>query len=174
MARVNSEEAGAFRRLADFRRYVIGDTYSEANSGLTGRVVGDIAAERGSDPFDALVDIVINDGLRTVLWPIPPENDEATWKMRRQVWADSRTLSGSDAGADLGRMCGAPYMTRFVGDMIRGRQRVCMERAVHLITHAPARLFGLRDRGRIAERASWPTSSCSTRRRSGRSRRSMS
>jgi N-acyl-D-aspartate/D-glutamate deacylase len=152
MARADSEEAGVFRRLADFRRYVIGDTYSEANSGLSGRVVGDIAAERGADPFDALVDIVVNDGLRTVLWPMPPDNDEATWEMRRQVWADNRALiGGSDAGAHLDRMCGAPYTTRFVGDMIRGRQLVSMERAVHLITDAPARLFGLRDRGRIAE-----------------------
>ncbi len=150
--RANSDEAGVFRRLADFRRYVVGDTYSEVNSGLTGRVVGDIAAERGGDPFDVLVDIVINDDLRTVLWPMPPDNDEETWELRRQVWADNRAMiGGSDAGAHLDRMCGAPYTTRFVGDMIRGRKLVSMERAVHLITDAPARLFGLRDRGRIAE-----------------------
>ena len=43
----HSEEAGVFRRLADWGRYVIGDTYSDANEGLKGRVVGDIAAERG-------------------------------------------------------------------------------------------------------------------------------
>ena len=45
----HSEEAGVFRRLAGWDRYVIGDTYSDANEGLTGRVVGDIAAERGQD-----------------------------------------------------------------------------------------------------------------------------
>src|SRR5207253_10633104 len=50
MARANSPEAGVFRRLANFKRYVIGDTYSKANEGLKGRVVGDIAAERGLDP----------------------------------------------------------------------------------------------------------------------------
>ena len=33
----NSPEAGVFRRLADFGRYVIGDTYSAANEGLKGR-----------------------------------------------------------------------------------------------------------------------------------------
>ena len=48
------KEAGVFRRLGDFGRYVIGDTYSEANEGLKGRIVKEIAAERGQDAFDTL------------------------------------------------------------------------------------------------------------------------
>ena len=152
LERANSKEAGVFRRLADFRKYVIGDTYSAANEGLKGRVVADVAAERGLEAFDALVEIVANDNLRTVLWPMPPDNDDATWALRQQVWNDDRAMiGGSDAGAHLDRMCGAPYTTRFIGDMIRGRKLVSLERAVQLITDDPARLFGLRERGRIAE-----------------------
>ncbi|MHB8340268.1 MAG: N-acyl-D-amino-acid deacylase family protein, partial [Mycobacteriales bacterium] len=147
-----SPQAGVLRRLADFRHYVIGDTYSPANAGLSGRVVGELAAERGTDPFTTLVDIAVNDELRTILWPMPPDNDAATWELRQQVWADERVmLGGSDAGAHLDRMCGAPYTTRFVGDMIRGRQLVSLERAVQMITQAPAELFGLRDRGLVRE-----------------------
>jgi N-acyl-D-aspartate/D-glutamate deacylase len=104
------------------------------------------------DPFDLLVEIVTADELRTVLWPMPPDNDEATWELRRTVWNDPRAmLGGSDAGAHLDRMCGAPYTTRFLGDMLRGRKLVPLERAVQLITDEPAQLFGLRERGRIAE-----------------------
>ena len=51
LRRADSKEAGVFRRLADFGRYVIGDTYSPQNDGLSGRVVRDIAAERGQDAF---------------------------------------------------------------------------------------------------------------------------
>ena len=58
-------------------------------------------------------------------------------------------IGGSDAGAYLDRMCGAPYTTRFVGDMLRGRQLVPIEDAIRMITADPARLFGLRDRGVI-------------------------
>jgi len=117
---------------------------------LKGRVVGDLAKERGQPAFDTLVEIVTDDELRTVLWPMPPDNDPATWELRRQVWNDERALlGGSDAGAHLDRMCGAPYTTRFVGDMIRGRQLVPLERAVQLITDAPAQLFGLKERGRL-------------------------
>ena len=150
MRRARSDEAGVLRRLADFRHYVIGDTFSAANEGLKGRVVGELAEERGQDPFDTLVEIVSNDELRTVLWPMPPDNDPDTWALRTQVWGDDRAmLGGSDAGAHLDRMCGAPYTTRFVGDMIRGRQLVPLEEAVRLITDAPAQLFGLKERGRI-------------------------
>jgi N-acyl-D-aspartate/D-glutamate deacylase len=34
--------------------------------------------------------------------------------------------------------------------MLRGRRSMSLEHAVHLMTDKPARLFGLRDRGRIA------------------------
>ncbi|HVT76216.1 MAG TPA: amidohydrolase family protein [Acidimicrobiales bacterium] len=146
-----SPQAGVFKRLTYFGRYVIGDTFSPANEGLKGRVVQDVADERGGDPFDVLVDIVCNDDLRTVLWPMTPDNDDDTWALRRRVWDDDRAmLGGSDAGAHLDRMCGAPYTTRFLGDMLRGRRLVPLEKAVQMITDAPARLFGLRDRGRIA------------------------
>jgi N-acyl-D-aspartate/D-glutamate deacylase len=152
LSRADSEEAGVFRRLADFARYVIGDTYSAANEGLNSRVVADVAAERGQDPFDTLLDIVINDDLRTVLWPMPPDNDPESWAMRKDVWADDRAmLGGSDAGAHLDRMCGAPYTTRFIGDCLRGRKLASLERAVQMLTDEPAQLFGLRERGRLEE-----------------------
>lgn len=152
LERARSPEAGVFARLADFGRYVIGDTFSAANAGLKGRRVADLARERGQEPFDTLVEIVLNDELRTVLWPMPTDNNPESWELRRRVWLDPRVLlGGSDAGAHLDRMCGAPYPTRFLGDMIRGRRLIGLEKAVELLTDAPARLFGLRRRGRIAE-----------------------
>ncbi len=152
LERSQSEEAGVFRRLADFANYIIGDTYSEANEGLKGRVVSEIAAERGQEPFDALLDLVIADHLRTILWPIPPDGDPASWALRKEVWDDDRAMiGGSDAGAHLDRMCGAPYPTRFIGDCLRGRQLTSVENAVRLMTKVPADLFGLIDRGQLAE-----------------------
>ena len=151
-AQARSDEAGVFKRLADFENYIIGDTYSPANEGLKGKRVGDLAAERGKGAFATLIDIVVNDELKTVLWPIPPDGDDASWELRRQTWNDDRAiLGGSDAGAHLDRMCGAPFPTRFLGDTLRGRKLVSLERAVQLMTQVPAELFGLIDRGLIAE-----------------------
>ncbi|BBC95381.1 amidohydrolase family protein [Streptomyces griseofuscus] len=150
LRRARSKEAGVFRRLANFGRYVIGDTYSEANRGLGGRVVRDIAEERGQDPFHCLVEICAADRLRTVLWPMPTDNDPASWALRAETWRhEDVLLGGSDAGAHLDRMCGAPYTTRFLGDCLRGRKLVALEQAVKMLTDDPARLFGLRERGQI-------------------------
>ena len=153
LRRANSPEAGVFRRLADFGRYVIGDTYSAENEGLKGRKVADIAAERGdADPFETLLDISAADELRTVLWPMPTDNDPGSWTLRADTWAEPDImLGGSDAGAHLDRMAGAPYPTRFLGDCLRGRKLVPLERAIQMITDEQAQLFGLRERGRLAE-----------------------
>jgi N-acyl-D-aspartate/D-glutamate deacylase len=151
LRRAHSPEAGVFRRLADFGRYVIGDTYADANDGLSGRVVRDIAAERGQDPFATLVEICCTDGLRTVLWPMPTDNDPGSWELRRETWTHPDVLlGGSDAGAHLDRMCGAPYTTRFLGDCLRRRRLVPLEQAVRMLSADPAELFGLRDRGTVA------------------------
>jgi N-acyl-D-aspartate/D-glutamate deacylase len=145
-----SPDAGVFARLAGWDTYVIGDTFSAENEGLTGRRVGDIAAERGQGAFDTLLDIVIADDLRTVLWPGATDADPESWELRRQAWQHpSVMLGGSDAGAHLDRMQGANYPTRFIADCLRGRKLTSLEDAVRMMTQVPARLFGLRDRGEI-------------------------
>lgn len=150
-ATATSPKAGMFRRLSDFPGYIIGDTFSAANAGLSGRVVRDIAAERGIAPFDALLDVVLADELRTVLWPSAPDDDDAHWSLRASLWDDPDILlAGSDAGAHLDRMCGGAYPTQFLADCLRGRRMMSLERAVYEMSAKPARLFGLRDRGVVA------------------------
>ena len=149
-----SQAAGVFRRLADWGDYVIGDTYSAANEGLKGRVVRDVAIERGKSSFGTLLDIVIADELKTILWPTPQDDDAESWRMRAELWQDGRAMiGGSDAGAHLDRMCGAPYPTRWLADCIRGRKLVPVEFAVKMMTSQPAKLFGLVDRGELREGA---------------------
>jgi N-acyl-D-aspartate/D-glutamate deacylase len=150
--RVHAKEAGVFRGLARWGTYTIGDTYSPANDGCAFRTVEDIAAERGTPPFDTLLDIVLADELRTVLWPNTDDGDETTWAMRAAIWSDPRAMvGGSDAGAHLDRMCGSNYPTAFLADCLRGRQLVPVEKAVQMMTDQPARLFGLRQRGLLSE-----------------------
>src|SRR5580698_3502596 len=150
--RAHSKEAGVFRGLAHWGTYVIGDTYAEANEGCAGRTVAEIAAERGTAEFDTLLDIVLADELRTILWPNTDDGDEKTWAMRAEIWSDPRAMvGGSDAGAHLDRMCGSNYPTAFLQDCLRGRKLVPVEKAVQMMTAQPAGLFGLRERGLVRE-----------------------
>jgi N-acyl-D-aspartate/D-glutamate deacylase len=150
--RSHTEEAGVFRRLASWGRYIIGDTFSADNEGLSGRTVADIAAQRGTSNFDTLVDVVLADDLRTILWPGPSDSDDESWELRRAAWQEPYSmLGGSDAGAHLDRMLGSNYTTEFLADVLRGKKLTTLEDAVRHLTEVPAQLFGLKDRGHVAE-----------------------
>jgi N-acyl-D-aspartate/D-glutamate deacylase len=122
---------------------------------LVGRSIADIAAERGADPVDVLIDVVLPDRLPlTMVFPslVPSlgRSDEA-WRVRAEVWRDDRTvLGGSDAGAHADLMCHANYTTMLLGETVRARGLFTLEEAVRQLTDVPARLYGLRDRGRLA------------------------
>ena len=48
-------------------------------------------------------------------------------------------------------MCGAIYSTALLAHGVREQQVITLEEAVHQLTDLPARLYGLRNRGRIAK-----------------------
>jgi N-acyl-D-aspartate/D-glutamate deacylase len=149
-AGAHSEEAGVLANLARWERFTIAETFTDATRADEGRTVGEIAAERGVAPFDALLDVVVADGLRTGLRPELPAEDDATWQARAAVWRDPRAVVGaSDAGAHLDMFCMAGYSTFLVGPAVRDLGLLSIEEAVRLLTDVPARLYGLDGRGRI-------------------------
>jgi N-acyl-D-aspartate/D-glutamate deacylase len=81
---------------------------------------------------------------------MPAETAE-DWKARAEVWQHPHAVVGaSDAGAHLDMMCGAIYSTSLLANAVRTHQVVSVEEAVRLLADVPARLYGLRGRGRIA------------------------
>jgi N-acyl-D-aspartate/D-glutamate deacylase len=147
-----SEEAGVLRALADWRHLEIVETFAPANARHEGRRVGDVAAETGADPFDALLDVVLADELRTGLRPGGMKETAADWALRADVWRDPRAVvGGSDAGAHLDMMCGAVYTTALLAHGVREHGVTSLEEAVHQLTAVPAALYGLVGRGRIAD-----------------------
>jgi N-acyl-D-aspartate/D-glutamate deacylase len=152
--RAHSPEAGVLAGLANWSRLEIVEGFTPETQAFEGRKVGEIARERGQEPFDTLCEIVVADGLRTGLRPDfgGPEPDDV-WKLRADVWRDPRAVvGGSDAGAHLDMMSGASYSTFVVGDAVR-KGVVSIEEAVQMLTEVPARLYGVRDRGRLVEGA---------------------
>jgi N-acyl-D-aspartate/D-glutamate deacylase len=138
--------------LTNWATKVIYDVVAPENKQYEGRTVGEIAAEQGRDPWDALVDIVLADELLTSFGTVViPETDD-DWKARVEFWRDSRAVIGaSDAGAHLDLLASFNYATVLLGEAVRERQVLSLEEAIHLITDVPARLYGLVERGRLEE-----------------------
>lgn len=152
-AGANSEEAGLLRGLAAWRGLEVIEAFAPENRGYEGRTIGQIADERGDgvDPFDLLLDIVLADELRTGLRPSGLRDSKRDWELRAEVWRDPRAvIGGSDAGAHIDMMCGAIYSTALLSHGVREYGVITLEDAVHKTTDVPARLYGLRERGRIA------------------------
>ncbi len=146
-----SPEAGLLRGIARWALMTIVETFAAENAGLTGRTVGEVAEERGQEPFDALCDIAILDELRTILMPPLAGDDQESWELRRDVWRDPRAVVGaSDAGAHLDMLSTFSFSTAMLRSC-RERGLMPLEEAVSLLTDRQARLYGLRERGRIEQ-----------------------
>jgi len=147
----SSPEAGMLRGLANWKNMIIVETFSPENDGLVGRTVGEVAQERGQDPFDALCDISMLDDLRTIIQPPLAGNDDASWALRRDVWRDPRAVVGaSDAGAHLDMLSTFSFSTAMLRS-VREHNLMPIEEAVSLLTDRQARLYGIRERGRLTE-----------------------
>ncbi len=140
--------------LARFDRRVITETFSPATKKYEGRVVADIAREEGKSAFDALLDIVCDDSLRTMFTRLPSAPDGDEWAAIVAACRTGRTIIGaSDAGAHLDFTAYFDYPVYVLEQAVRRYGAVGLEEAVQMLTSIPADLYGLVDRGRLVEGA---------------------
>jgi len=95
-----------------------------------------------------VLDISLSDDLRTrfnsVLANDDPEAIE--WLLPR----DGVLIGLADSGAHVSQLCDACFATDLLGNWVRDRDVMPMERAIHKLSGEPAAVFGLSDRGVIA------------------------
>jgi N-acyl-D-aspartate/D-glutamate deacylase len=148
----SAKSAGPFTSLARWGNLTVHATMLDKNKSFEGRTVGDIAGELGKDPFDAMLDLVVEEQLRTSFIPMTGDNDPALWPIRGKLWQDDRTvIGGSDAGAHLDMIDTFAFSTAVLAQGVREQQVIGLEQAVHQLTQVPAELLGLKERGMIRE-----------------------
>src|SRR4029079_6932497 len=130
-------------------------------SGHVGRTLEEIAAAQGKRPVDAYFDLGIADGLETRFqsstFNFGPAGIE-------RLITDDRCLIGlSDGGAHVDFICDVGYATALLDlwvrkrqaltlvNAVRKRQPLTLEQTVHKLTQVPATVFGIPDRGVLAE-----------------------
>jgi len=122
---------------------------SPSHPELANRPVLDIAQEWGCSPLDVVLDISLGDGLKSRFWSVLANDDDAgiAWLLPR----DNVLLGLADSGAHVSQLCDACFATDLLGNWVRGRDVMPLERAIHKLTAEPAGVYGLTDRGVIAE-----------------------
>jgi N-acyl-D-aspartate/D-glutamate deacylase len=149
---------GQLRPIAHIEGHTIEQVTAEEYHALEGRTLGDAAEERGVDPLDLLLDLMIADNLKAGMGRPPIGEDPSLLTMRESLWTDPRVLvGGSDAGAHLDFLTTYNYAAKFL-ELTREQGEVPLEAAVHRLSDVPARVYGLRGRGRIAE--GWAADLC--------------
>ena len=118
---------------------------------LIGQRLTDVAEEQGVRPLDVLLDTAVADDLNTRISCIIANDDPDGVAMLLQQ--DGCTLGLSDAGAHVGQLCDAPQATDFLGNWVRDRELMPMEKAVRKLSGVQADLFNLVDRGYLREGA---------------------
>jgi len=115
---------------------------------LEERSVADIAADRGIEPLEAIVDLAVDDDLATRFRSTLANNDEEM--IEELLQQDGMLIGLSDAGAHVSQLCDACLPTDLLGNWVREREVLSLEHAVHKLTGEPAAVFGFDDRGVIA------------------------
>jgi N-acyl-D-aspartate/D-glutamate deacylase len=140
------------RGIAKWHNLTVGEVFSPENEAYEGRTIGEIADDEGRETFDVVCDVVLNDQLQTGLYSPLRGDDDETWELRRDVWRDERTmLGGTDAGAHLDLLATFNATTAMLENACAKRDLVSWEEAVHMISDAPAQMYGIKDRGRLSE-----------------------
>lgn len=144
-----AQQPSTFRGLARWERLTVGEVTKDELTHFEGRTIGDIADEHGQSAWDALCELVVADDLKTGLYPRTSGDDDETWAMRQELWNDDRCVIGaSDAGAHLDFLATFNYSTELLR-AVRDRSLLELEAAVHKLTDVPARLYGIKERGRL-------------------------
>ena len=118
-----------------------------SNRALENRSFADIGREQGKHPLDALLDLALIEDLKTVFVALLLNSDEEA--VARMIRHPHSLVSLSDAGAHLTFFNDAGFGLHLLGHWVRERGALSLETGVKKLTGDAARVFGIRDRGRL-------------------------
>ncbi len=129
---------------------------SAANPHLVGADFAAIGRDRGCDPYDAVLDLLLEegDGLHQMLWTSHSFSQDDIVLCLRQpecaVISDTLALAPEGPLADqIGSLSGYGWAARFLATYVRELGVLTLPDAIRRLTALPADRLGLTDRGRL-------------------------
>ena len=115
--------------------------------GVRDRDLASLAAERGAEPPDVLLDLALADDFDTQVASVMRNGDDQ--ELARLVEHPAAMIGASDAGAHVLSNTDSCYAVWTLQHWVRERRVLSLERAVAMLTGDQARLLGLGDRGTL-------------------------
>ena len=111
--------------------------------------VRQVAELTGKHPVDAMLDVAVADGLRTLFFAAPPQGGS---DLLKEVVRYPHMLFGvSDGGAHTKFLTAGRYPTETLVQQVRDNGWITYEEAHRRLSALPAQLAGFRDRGTLRE-----------------------
>ena len=144
-----AQPAGVRLFNGEWHKIEITEAATDAYRALEHKTLAEIAADRGADPLDLMLDIAIDEDLETIFTAVLLNSDEdAVGKM---LVHPAASVALSDAGAHLTFFCDAGFGLRLLGHWARDLGKMSMAAAVHELSGKPAAIYGIEGRGLIRE-----------------------
>jgi N-acyl-D-aspartate/D-glutamate deacylase len=115
---------------------------------LEGRLLEEVAAERGVSPSDVMFDVALADKLQTFFRISGPVNVDET-NLERILKSPATVVGVSDGGAHLQTFAGGDYTSYFLQHWVRDKGSYSLEEGVAALSADVAEFLGLEDRGTL-------------------------
>jgi N-acyl-D-aspartate/D-glutamate deacylase len=121
----------------------------KADPGAVGKSLAQLAAERRVHAADIMCELAVADGLAT----------QFLWNTENEKWAEANAdaqrnphmiIGTGDGGAHADRDDGSEWSTYYIRSWLLDRKLISLEEGVRRITHLPAMICGIKNRGLIA------------------------
>ena len=135
---------------ADWRKMRIVEVREDRNLKYEGLTVADLAEMTGKHPMDAMLDLALDEGLRTEFSTDPTSgtNPESVAEILNHPYTHPCV---SDGGAHVRYLTVGTWPVHFLSDWTRDRKIMSLEKAHYKISGLPAWIAGFTDRGILRE-----------------------
>jgi N-acyl-D-amino-acid deacylase len=116
---------------------------------VDGPTLGELAAEADGNPVTVMAELALAEDLQTRFRMVMVNDDDD--QIGSLLQNPTFLLGLSDAGAHTSQLCDANFSTHLLAEFHRRRGDLTLEQAVWRLTGHPAEVYGLPDRGRIAD-----------------------
>ena len=146
--RQHYDNVGQSIATGPFSGMIIEKTAKPENSKFEGMTLAEFGKMRNAHPIDALLDLVISENLKTLIY-VPVFNKKPEFV--KELVSSPYTIPGvSDGGAHTKFLNYGRYPTEYLCDEVRDKGFVSFEEAHYRLSAMPAACAGFTDRGTLA------------------------